>query len=170
MSPTRRLFLQGVAAFAFATGLPLTSLSQEQRNNQSTTFDPENLAIFSGVSPRTFEQWIGSRFRVNLNDQARGALVLVSVQEFKKQKLPAQRSRAVVSATGLTFTPSKVPDVLSFSLQFQRAGSPLPQNTYTLDHDWLGRFPLFLVPYGLTGPASTCTAVFSLLNQPTTVQ
>jgi hypothetical protein len=34
-----------------------------------------------------------------------------------------------------------------------------------LAHDWLGTFPLFLVPSGLAGPTSTCMAVFTMLNQ-----
>lgn len=40
----------------------------------------------------------------------------------------------------------------SFSLLFQNAGkTKLPQGTYEIEHDALGRFSLFLVPTGLRG-------------------
>jgi hypothetical protein len=34
-----------------------------------------------------------------------------------------------------------------------------------LSHDWLGTFPLFLVPSDLSGVPSACTAIFAMLNE-----
>ena len=60
--------------------------------------------------------------------------------------------------------PPKTPIATSFSLLFRRSGAALPQDTYMLDHDWLGTFPLFLVPSGDITNSSTCTATFTLLS------
>jgi hypothetical protein len=57
------------------------------------------------------------------------------------------------------------PAITSFSLRFRKTGVALPQGTYTMDHDWLGTFPLFLVPAGKSGSQSTYTATFSVLDQ-----
>lgn len=155
MKSTRRLFLKETGLFAAATVLPVGAFSQEVRNAQNTTFDAENLSNLDGVSAETFARWIGSRMRVSLNGQARGSLVLIAV-ESKDSPAMVSSARSAVS-----------PKVTSFLLTFRRTGTPLPQETYLLDHDWLGRFPLLLVPSGLPGPTSTCSAVFTLLDKKT---
>lgn len=153
MKSTRRLFLKETGLFAAATVLPVGAFSQEVRNAQNTTFDAENLSNLDGVSAETFEQWIGSRIRVSLDGQARGFLVLSAAKMLDTPTAAATRE------------PSAGPKVTSFLLTFRRTGTPLPQETYLLDHDWLGRFPLLLVPSGLPGPSSTCSAVLSTLTK-----
>jgi hypothetical protein len=168
MKSTRRLFLQGAALSALATGFPLSTLAQELLNSGAKGFDPEVLAIFDGVSAQTFEPWIGSQFRVSLNNLQQGSLVLLSVEEAEARasvELTAEPSlENPLHRIGPLPSTSNAPAMTSFSLQFQRTGSPLRQETYMLSHDWLGTFPLLLVPSGLAGTPSTCTATFTLLK------
>jgi hypothetical protein len=165
VSSSRRLFLQD-ATLALATVMfPMGGLSQNQLHDQSDVFNPENLTIFFGVSSQTFEQWIGSSFRVSLGKQSQGSLLLASVKVTEAAKSQAREGITFQPGAGVIFGSLKQPSVASFSLHFQRSGTPLQQNTYLLDHNWLGTFPLFLVPSGLSARLSTCTAVFSLLGK-----
>jgi hypothetical protein len=144
---------------------PIEGLSQNQLHDQSEAFDPENLTIFAGVSSQTFEQWIGSSFRVSLGKQSQGSLLLTAVNVIKPANPQAHENTKLQPEGGSILGSLKQPSVTSFSLHFQRSGTPLQQNTYLLDHNWLGTFPLFLVPSGLSARSSTCTAVFSLLGK-----
>ncbi len=163
MNPTRQHFLQAAALSAFAANFPLTVFAQKPLDGPDNSFDPETLAIFSGVSPQTFEPWIGSRFRVSLNNKPRGSLVLLSVDEIGAETKEEHYS---ANATGRVGPLLKIPHksaTTSFSLRFQRVGDSLRQDSYMLSHDWLGDFPLFIVPSGLLGAPSTCSAIFTLL-------
>lgn len=175
MNSTRRLFLQKAALSIVAVNFPLSAFCQKLLNSQTKGFDPETLAIFNGVSSQTFEPWIGSRFRVSLNNKPRGSLVLLSVDDAdsetgsetsagtKQEPYRANTVRRIGPVSGS----SKESAITSFSLHFQRVGNALPQDTYMLSHNWLGTFPLFIVPSGLSGAQSTCTAIFTLLKQTT---
>jgi hypothetical protein len=165
MSSTRRLFLQKAALSMIAANLSQFAFAQKLLNSRPKDFDPENLAIFNGVSARTFEPWIGSRFRVSLNNKSLGSLVLLSVDDNEIAAKEISGSTNFAPAAGTFHRSSNESATNSFSLCFQRTGAPLQQDTYMLAHDWLGTFPLFLVPSGLSGPISTCTAVFTLLNR-----
>jgi hypothetical protein len=163
MSQTRRLFLHNAAFSAVAAGLFPTAFAQELLNRRSETFSREDLAVLDGVSMQTFEPWIGSRFLVSLKKKPLGSLILLSVDKIDP---PADDSAGSTNGAHQSGpVPRPGPAVTSFAIRFRRPGKPLPQDTYTLSHDWLGKFPLLLVPSGLTGPNSTCTAVFSLLEQ-----
>jgi hypothetical protein len=51
---------------------------------------------------------------------------------------------------------------IQFSIQFQGPGNLfLPQRTYTLEHEVLGRFDLFLVPVGKNSNGFEYEAVFN---------
>jgi len=165
VSSSRRLFLQNATLALAAVMFPIGGLSQNQLHEQSEAFDPENLTIFSGVSSQTFEQWIGSRFRVSLGKQSQGSLLLTAVSVMKAANPQAHEIANLQPEAGSIFVSLNQPSVTGFSLRFQRSGTPLQQNTYLLDHNWLGTFPLFLVPSGLSARSSTCTAVFSLLGK-----
>jgi len=175
MGPTRRLFLQRAVLSAFALNFPLSALAQKFFNGHGKGFDPETLAIFNGVSSQTFEPWIGSRFRVSLNNKPRGSLTLLSVDDADSEPGPETSAEAkeepyratTVRTIGPVSGSSKASAITSFSLHFQRIGNALPQDTYMLSHNWLGTFPLFIVPSGLSGAQSTCTAIFTLLKQTT---
>ncbi len=173
MGPTRRHFLQRAVLSAFAVNLPLGAFAQKLLNRSGKGFDPETLVIFNGVSRQTFEPWIGSRFQVSLNKKPQGSLVLLSVDDAGPEAGPAASTEAkeepyranTFRRSGPAPRLSNEPLMSTFALQFQRIGNALPQDTYMLSHDWLGTFPLLLVPSGLSGAQSTCTAIFALLNQ-----
>jgi hypothetical protein len=175
MKPTRRLFLQNASLTVIATSLLPAALSQKHLNEEEDTFSQENLAALDGVSMQTFAAWIGSSFHVTLNRKPLGSLVLLSVQDFgqdgsKNESKEAEHARdasdrpAAVRWIGPQPQPLDESPVTSFALHFKGAGAALPQDTYLLSHDWLGTFPLFLVPSGLSTRRPTCSAVLSLLN------
>lgn len=167
MKSTRRLFLKETGLFAAATVLPVGAFSQEVRNAENTTFDAENLSNLDGVTAETFERWTGSRFRVSLDGRAMGSLVLATVDKKDASATPAQRSSRPGEWVGPSAGSNPGLPLVSFTLVFQRSGAPLPQETYLLSHDWLGRFPLLLVPSGKPGPASKSFAVFAALANKT---
>jgi hypothetical protein len=153
MQSTRRQFFRQAATVGFCTLLPFPGVAQSHNfaaPPESKSEVPDPLA---GVTAETFEAWIGSQFRATLNHQPVGTLTLLSVSRFEPR-------------TG-TFPAVKVltsPAITSFTLRFSKAGAPLAQETYTLEHDWLGTFPLLLVPSGARTAPATCTAVFTLLQ------
>jgi hypothetical protein len=159
--------MQNAALFVATAPFPLNAPSQDQPKDHDETFDPVKLAIFAGVSPATFEQWIGSRFRVSKKNRTQGSLVLFSVSVIEIPKPRVSTPVTFQTNSVSIFKLVKTPEINTFSLRFRRSGIPLPQDTYMLDHNWLGTFPLFLVPSGLTGQATTCTAIFSLFSQTT---
>ncbi len=173
MGSTRRNFLQRAVLSAFAVNFPLSALTQKVLSHPGKSFDPETLGIFKGVSCQTFEPWIGSRFGVSLNNMPQGSLILVSVDDADSETGPTTSAETkeepyranTVLRIGPISGSSKVSAISSFSLHFQRIGNALPQDTYMLSHDWLGTFPLFIVPSGLFGAQSTCAAIFALLKQ-----
>jgi hypothetical protein len=163
MLPSRRFFLRNAALSLLAVKLPFSAFAQNHLNGQGNDFDPESLALFAGVSRQTFEPWIGSRFRLSLNNKSLGSLVLLSVREISGDAKEAPDDATEIPRAGPAHGASHQSAITSFSLRFQGTGAALPQNTYMLAHDWLGSFPLFLVPSGRKGTGSTYTAVITLL-------
>lgn len=164
MNPTRRSFLQRVVVTTFAMRFSSLVFAQQQLENRSVAVDAESPSVFDGVSPQTFERWIGGNFRLSLRDRQLGSAVLVSV---KSINTPAALDDSTASRmVGRVPRRSVGPAITSFSLRFRKAGVPLPQDTYTIDHDWLGTFPLLLVPADTSGGQPTYTAIFSVLDQP----
>src|ERR1044071_6794722 len=59
-------------------------------------------------------------------------------------------------------TPLSTAGQVQFSIQFQGPENPfLPQRIYTLEHEALGRFELFLVPVGKNSSGFEYEAVFN---------
>jgi hypothetical protein len=164
MNPTRRSFLKRVAIATLATRFSSLVFAQQQLENRSVVTDTENPSVFDGVSPQTFERWIGGNFRLSLRNRQLGAAVLVSVKNINAP--PTLDDSAVSRMVGRVPRRSVGPAITSFTLRFRKAGVSLPQDTYTMDHDWLGTFPLLLVPAGMSGGQSTYTATFNVLDQP----
>jgi hypothetical protein len=164
MRPSRRHFLQETALSILAAQIPFSAFAQKISGNQGKEFDPENLAIFDRVSAQTFEPWIGSNFRIRLNNKPMGVLVLDSVNVLDTPTATASATTPPAHRVLSMHEPPKTPITTSFSLLFRRSGAALPQDTYMLDHDWLGTFPLLLVPSGEITNPSTCTATFTLLS------
>ncbi len=165
MKSTRRQFLVA-APIAISAASFRTLLAQRNPNPQGRSFDPDSLSILKDASAQTFEPWIGSSFRISLDSRQLGSLVLVSVVE-TGTKTPNSNDRWDSSAPPLnrivTQQGAAAPSMVTFSLHFQGSGKILPQDTYILSHDWLGTFPLFLVPSG-PGGKTAYTATFTLLN------
>jgi hypothetical protein len=165
MKSTRRRFLAG-AALAISGASFARLMAQQSPKIRGGLFDPDSLSILEGASAQTFERWIGSSFRISLNGRPVGSLVLVSVDEPGTDTSTFNdRSRASVRPLNriVAAQESEAPSTTTFSLHFQASGKALPQDTYLLSHDWLGTFPLFLVPSAPGGKAGY-TATFTLLN------
>jgi hypothetical protein len=164
MNPTRRSFLKRVAIATIAARFSSLVFAQQQLENRSVVADADSPSVFDGVSPQTFERWIGGNFRLSLRNRQLGSAVLVSV---KNINAPAALDDSTASRmVGRVPRRSVGPAITSFSLRFRKVGVSLPQDTYTIDHDWLGTFPLLLVPAGTSGGQPTYMATFSVLDQP----
>lgn len=66
-----------------------------------------------------------------------------------------------VEATLSEVTPHKSGPASGFSVMFLAQGDILPQATYTLEHDELGGWPLFIVPIARGEQGVSYEAVFS---------
>jgi hypothetical protein len=150
MHPTRRQFVCIAAGSAFCAQFPLRGIAQNRGSGGDRTAEAED--PLAGVSAETFAAWIGSQFRATLKRQPAGTLTLLSVTTLEPKPGTSSATKAVASRA-----------MTSFALRFSKMGAPLSQETYTLEHDWLGTFPLLLVPSGTHTTPATCTAVFSLL-------
>jgi len=165
MKATRRHFLETAALSAISVSLLPKLFAQRNSKSPTRSFDPDSLSIFQDVSAKTFEPWIGSRFAVTLDNRRLGSLVLVAVDEPEKE----ERARWGTGASVTPLNPNgsrkavEGPATTNFYLRFAGTGKSLPQETYLLTHDWLGTFPLFLVPCG-PGSKPTYTATFTLLQ------
>jgi len=165
MNSARRLFLQNAALSVAAASLAPSVFAQKLLSSQPQMFSQENLTALDGISMQTFEPWIGSTFRVSLNNKSKGSLVLVSVNDMTTETKDAGSSSIAAVPVGPVRRSLSEPAMTSFALHFRGSGAALSQDTYMLSHDWLGTLPLLLVPSGLSGSRPTCTAVFSLLSQ-----
>lgn len=89
-----------------------------------------------------FEALKGSVFQVT-SGKVRQSMTLVSVEDVAKPEEPNLASFAV--------RPSSVPAIrtlTTFAVRFYGGSKPLPQGTYTFEHEKLGTFSLFIVPTG----------------------
>jgi len=163
MSLTRRLFLRNTALSAIAVKLFPAAFAQKHLIGQDQTINEENLAVLDGLTRQSFEAWIGSGFRASLNRKPMGSLILLSVEDESPNIRDGSNGEASARPVGQVLRPGREP-AANFSLQFRASGAALPQDTYLLSHDWLGTFPLFLVPSGLSTRRPTCTAIFNQLD------
>jgi hypothetical protein len=151
MQPTRRHFVRLAAGIAFCAHFPLRGIAQNRSSGVDRAEETED--PLAGVTAETFSAWIGSQFRATLNRQPAGTLKLLAVTTLDPKPGTILAAKAVTS-----------PAMTSFALRFSKAGAPLTQEAYTLEHDWLGTFQLLLVPSGAHSNPATCTAVFTLLQ------
>jgi hypothetical protein len=128
MSRTGLLKLGAVAAFVLGTGPASRALASDTTGKDAATPTPTIRHPVRG--PRylrfaTYVPLVGSSFRIHRSQASALSVELVSAKAL----------------------PSDVGE--SFSLIFRGHGNAkLQQETYTLEHARLGRFPLFLVPVG----------------------
>ena len=165
MDPTRRLFLRDAALSVIVASVAAPAFAQKPIIPRNEIFAPENLSTLDGISAQVFEPWIGSSFRVSSGNKSMGSLILLSVLEAGSETKNIASNPSLVRRVGQVPQATSGLAVTSFSLRFQSSRATLPQDTYLLSHEWLGTFPLLLVPSGLSGTHTTCTAVFSLLTR-----
>jgi hypothetical protein len=135
----------GIMVAAFA-GIPLTaklSTGQNPVSKSATagvkTSSPKRPIsksepdLIDYYSKSTFAPYVGTEFKVRLNESKVRRLKLVEVREIEGGGNSGQ----------------------SFSLLFAGPkGKTFPQKTYSIEHGALGKFELFLVPVGLREGAS----------------
>ena len=141
---SRRKFLLQCSAVAAVAAVPASLNMFSASQSPEVSLDTLGFAAFSRV--------LGTRFNVS----QRPASVRLELIEFSAGgNLVSQRSKVKESNPG------------QFSLIFRGAkDQPLSQNTYTFQHDKLGRFSIFIVPVRAMDAASKIyyQAVF---NRPT---
>jgi uncharacterized protein DUF6916 len=160
MSLTRRRFIETASLTVLAGSVLPASLAQNLHELKDDPFAPERLTLFYGVSPLTFKSLIGDSFEASSADRSPGSLELMAVKEYEPEP-----EKAPTKGRWVGPHPQQSEQKTNcFSLRFQGSGEALPQGTYTLHHDAIGSFPLFIVPGRSETGASTYTAIFNLLN------
>jgi hypothetical protein len=152
------MFLTKTGLVTAAALLPVSAFSQGRWSVDDNALDPENISHLGEFTAETFEKWVGSRFRISLNGNSLGTLLLAGVEKIDTS---AAGKDAPSGWVGRRILPAAGVELTMFNLKFKRTGTQLAQGTYLLDHDWLGKFPLLLVPGGPHG----VIASFVLLNK-----
>jgi len=152
MSLTRRRFIEtGSISLLASAALPkMFALSASD-----SRFSAEDIVVLDSVSQQTFTRLIGESFAVSLNGASKGSLTLIAVTS-ASSTLTTPKTRQAASVSSLLS-----PAPAGYSIRFQRSGSPLTQETYTLHNDGIGTFPLFIVPAGPGAAPDTYTAIFN---------
>lgn len=110
-----------------------------------STSEEIGLQTLASNPQATFERWIGGSFRVSLGGRAMGTMILASVNTTKFPAAPPSNGRVSPTPVGGISHTTNVQELKSTRLEFTHAAY-LPQDVYTLDHDWLGSFNVLLVP------------------------
>lgn len=171
MTPSRRSFLRKAAMFAVTTSASIRAFSegQERELTDSEQFGIQTLA---SDPQQTFERWTGGIFRVSWRGKRLGTVVLASVESkdypqmqpiYFPQPLPQQPRLGAPRGAAVPMGP-RVAELRATYLEFDRPRGYLPQETYTLSHDWLGTFNLLLVPKVPYSGAITYVATFARLT------
>lgn len=160
MKPTRRSFLQKSAMFAIATSASIPAFARGEQDDLTISQEIGQQSLASDPQS-TFEKWIDGEFRISWQNSALGSLTLASVESrlFPQNSTPEVASRQPV--TGSRPSGPLVQEVRSTTLQFGWNRGFLRQETYTLDHDWLGTFNLLLVPCASMTKPITYLAIFT---------
>jgi hypothetical protein len=104
-----------------------------------------------------FESVVNSSFEIRSESGDRNFLVLASVEGVNQAEVVSEANFAVSPPRRRTSPPRTE----AFTLNFYGTGPKLLQNTYTLAHQSLGTFDLFIVPSG-----NSYAAVFNRLVGP----
>jgi Ser/Thr protein kinase RdoA (MazF antagonist) len=156
------MFLQKAAAAAIITaGFPRLWGQEEER--ELTTTELIGLETLRSATAENFEQWIGGKFRLKLRGAPWGSVVLTKVSA---ETSPHPRKSPMSEAMPVEPRPGQVmvPEVDAIFLVFKRSNTPLDQETFTLDHDWLGTFDLLLVPSRNRRGTTFSTAILTRLT------
>jgi hypothetical protein len=151
MDASRRSFL-----VAGQTLLALAAMPVKFFGAAASSFAWSKAAQLALLTRETFLPLLNSSFAVRSGLLTTTWLSLLSVEDMN-QKPPAPAIPMAVQPSAAKTVPPKVD---TFALRFHLIGEPLRQGTYELEHDSLGRFPLFIVPSG----TATYVAVISHLQ------
>ncbi len=164
MSVSRRRFLHhGAFAAAACAASPLLHGWGGRQLPPDNLMPPSHAggAALHGLSRESFTGLIGTAFKVS---HSSGNADPVWLRLLAVHDLP---SLAPVNVGGMAVPPPRTSSVASttgYLLLFSGPGTQLLQETYTFEHDRLGKFAMFIVP-GAPGQGSYA-AVFNLLNAP----
>jgi hypothetical protein len=148
MSISRRKFLQTGTLAALTAGLPLKVLANEtvKTATESSPLLTAARAEASRLNSAAFRKCLNTNFRVRQGSGDSRLLKLVEVKHWHSQ-------------------PSKATDRECFSNLFVAADSrQLRQGTYTVAHESLGTFQMFLVPIGKKNSEFRYEALFNRLH------
>jgi hypothetical protein len=172
MCATRRSFLGKAAATALVTATSGNIWAQSKR--ELTTNELIGRETMATATPQTWDQWVGGIFKLSLGATTRGTVQLTKVESMmyppRKASQPADLAEGQLNGSpstgpfGVQTAPGMVPEIQVAVLWFRRRGKPLSQETYTVEHDWLGTFDLLIAPSRVTLGSMYCFAVVSHLT------
>jgi hypothetical protein len=163
MSITRRKFIQRAAISTAVAGVSTTLLTDtfaqngrtrgraQQAPDQPLPIEAQRAEI-SSMNMNTFNAYVNTIFRVQVGLTLGGVRIrLIEVANLVPE---AERDRAAAEGRE------------AFSLSFRGPLSDeFRQGTYTIEHDALGRFDMFLVKRGVDAKYRYYEAVFNRLQQ-----
>lgn len=147
MSISRRKFLRTGTLAALTAGLPLKALADGALKTTTESSSMLNAASAEALrlNSSAFKKCLYTKFRVNLAGAKSQFLKLVEVKHWHTQTQPADRE--------------------CFSNEFLAVdGHKLRQGTYTVEHELLGKFEMFLVPLGNKNSEIRYEALFNRLH------
>jgi Domain of unknown function (DUF6916) len=163
MSITRRKFIQraaistavaGVLATVFTDAFAQTGKtkgSTQQAPDQPLPIEAQRTEIYN-MNMSTFSAYVNTIFRVQVGLELGG----VRIRLVEVTNLVPEAERARTEAEGRE----------AFSLSFRGSvRDEFKPGTYTIEHDALGRFDMFLVKRGIVGNYRYYEAVFNRLHQ-----
>jgi hypothetical protein len=163
MGLNRRNFLQNAALITTAS-LMRGSLLKAQSSAVASARPREvsELVRVGEVSMADFQRRVGGVFRISLYGVPVGKLTLLSVNQISMPK--TEDSGRPRSGKQRVIDPATQP--VTFHLLFRQHGSPLPQETYLLEEDWLPPVSLLLVPSSRQSVPATFSATVTQFLPP----
>ncbi|HEY1806687.1 MAG TPA: hypothetical protein VGG45_19610 [Terracidiphilus sp.] len=158
MPVSRRKFLGTASLTLLGTTVVPSALAEIGGAQTDDRFSPDHMKALIGATSARFKPLIGDNFTVTAPDGARYSWKLINVTDAESAIEPEEGPASFHPAS----RPKSV-QATSFTLTFRGAGDTLPQETYTLEHESLGTFPLFVVPSGPEETPPRYSATFSLL-------
>jgi hypothetical protein len=123
----------------------------------SSGFGSSEGANLDAFTKDTFLPLVNSTFAVGSDSTTKAYFTLLSVEDMNSETPMPDASVTVPPIQANTAPPM----IDTFVLHFYATGDTLEQGTYELEHDTLGRFPLFVVP---AGPSLYTAVISHLLN------
>jgi hypothetical protein len=135
MATSRRNFLKTGGMGLVFFGLPAAALAKITGRSFAVSSSAETGSKPLSFTRETFARHLNTVFYITTKTSA------------VKTKLTT-----VTDLKAISKNPERIAGKESFSLFFvtTNTGTPLSQDTYTIEHDVLGKFSLFLVPVGRT--------------------